>query len=62
MREEVKEEYGEVYIAPLYNWFIDNGRELSIQKVDEDKIHVLGTPEDVIEFWPEFKELHNLSS
>lgn len=62
MREEVKEEYGEVYIAPLYNWFIDNDRELSIQKVDEDKIHVLGTPEDVIEFWPEFKEIHNLNS
>lgn len=60
MREEVKEEYGEVYIAPLYNWFIDNDRELSIQKVDEDKINVLGTPEDIIEFWPEFKARWNL--
>jgi len=61
MREEVKEEYGEVYIAPLYNWFIENDRELSIQKVDKDKIHVLGTPEDVIKFWPDFKHKHKLS-
>lgn len=60
MREEVKQEYGEVYIAPLYNWFIENDRELSIQKVDKEKIHVLGTPEDVIQFWPEFKEIHEI--
>lgn len=60
MREEVKQEYGEVYIAPLYNWFIENNRELSIQKVDSGKIHVLGTPEDVIEFWPEFEDKHEL--
>jgi dTDP-glucose pyrophosphorylase len=59
MREEVKEEYGEVYIAPLYNWFIENDRELSIQRVNPDKIHVLGTPEDVKEFWPKFEELYD---
>jgi len=62
MREEVKKKYGEVYIAPLYNWFIENNKELSIQKVDEEKIHVLGTPEDVIEFWPAFKYKHELGN
>lgn len=58
--EEVKQEYGEVYIAPLYNWLLDNDRELSIQEIPKEEVHVLGTPEDVIEFWPEFKEIHSV--
>ena len=58
--ENVKEEYGEVYIAPLYNWLLDNDRELSIQEIPEEDIHVLGTPEDVKDFWPEFGDVHGV--
>lgn len=53
--EQVKEEYGEKYIAPLYQWFIDNQKDLTIQRIESEKVHVLGTPEDVIEFWPMFR-------
>lgn len=35
----------EYYIAPLYNFLIEEGRKIAFKEVD--KMHVLGTPEDV---------------
>lgn len=58
--DKVKKEYGEVYIAPLYNWLLDNNKNLSIQEVPAEAVHVLGTPDDVKKFWPQFGEIHDV--
>ena len=43
-------EKGERYIAPLYNTLIEQGGAVYIQEIPPGKVHVLGTPEEVIEF------------
>lgn len=43
----------EKYIAPLYNYMIEKGMEVTISQVDTDKVHVLGTPEELNEFMEE---------
>lgn len=48
--DESKLEKGEKYIAPLYNYMIQKGSKVKISIVDFDKIHVLGTPEELEEF------------
>lgn len=40
-------EKGEKYIAPLYNYLIEKGKEVRISVVDAEKVHVLGTPEEL---------------
>lgn len=40
-------EKGEKYVAPLYNYLIGKGGEVRISIVDYDKVHVLGTPEEL---------------
>ena len=40
-------EAGEKYVAPLYNYMIEKGMEVRISLVDPDKVHVLGTPEEL---------------
>ncbi len=42
-----KMEKGEKYIAPLYNDMIEKGMEVRISLVDKEKVHVLGTPEEL---------------
>lgn len=37
----------EKYIAPLYNYMIEKGMTVTISMVDEKKVHVLGTPEEL---------------
>lgn len=44
------EEKKEKYIAPLYNYMIEKGYEVKIGLVDDKKVHVLGTPEELEEF------------
>ena len=41
------EEKNEKYIAPLYNYMIEKGMDVTISIVDADKVHVLGTPEEL---------------
>ncbi|MDI9210775.1 MAG: glycosyltransferase family 2 protein [Clostridium butyricum] len=41
---------GEKYIAPLYNYLIEQNGEVYISNVNKEKVHVLGTPEEVKEF------------
>ena len=62
--EELYEEYysegsnmekGEKYIAPLYNYLIQKGKEVRISVIDEKKIHVLGTPEELDYFKEYYK-------
>lgn len=44
------EDKGEKYIAPLYNLMIDKGMDVKIQNLDRNKVHVLGTPEELVVF------------
>ena len=48
-------EKGEKYVAPLYNYLISKGGEVRISTVDFDKVHVLGTPEELQVFIDNYK-------
>ncbi len=41
---------GEKYIAPLYNYLLSKGGEIFISQINFDKVHVLGTPEELETF------------
>lgn len=43
-------EKGERYIAPLYNHLIQKGGKVFISNIPAQKVHVLGTPEEVQQF------------
>ena len=43
-------ERNEKYIAPLYNYMIEKGMEVTISIVPAEKVHVLGTPEELRQF------------
>lgn len=58
--DAVEEEYGEQYIAPLYNWLIENGYSVLISRIPESAVHVLGTPSDVAAFDPGFRNRYAL--
>ena len=49
-----KLEKGEKYVAPLYNYMIQKGMDVRISIVDFDKVHVLGTPEELDYFKENF--------
>lgn len=40
-------EFNEKYIAPLYNLMIERGMDVRISNVKSNKVHVLGTPEEL---------------
>lgn len=48
-------EKGEKYVAPLYNYLISKGGDVRISNVDYDKVHVLGTPEELNVFIETYK-------
>ncbi len=48
-------EKGEKYVAPLYNYLISQGGVVKISIVDEKKVHVLGTPEELQVFIDEYQ-------
>jgi dTDP-glucose pyrophosphorylase len=41
---------GEKYVAPLYDYLLSKGGEIYISDIDPDKVHVLGTPEELKQF------------
>jgi choline kinase len=43
-------EKNEKYVAPLYNYMIEKGMDVTISIINADKVHVLGTPEELEEF------------
>ncbi|WP_236354707.1 glycosyltransferase family 2 protein [Konateibacter massiliensis] len=51
---EEKLEKGEKYVAPLYNYLISKGGDVRISIVDYNKVHVLGTPEELQVFIDEY--------
>lgn len=48
--DESHMEKNEKYIAPLYNFMIQKGMPVTISIVDANKVHVLGTPEELEQF------------
>ncbi len=44
---------GEKYVAPLYDFLLSKGGEIYISDIMPDKVHVLGTPEELQEFLSE---------
>jgi dTDP-glucose pyrophosphorylase len=49
-------EKGEKYIAPMYNLMIAKGYGVHISTVDKDKVHALGTPEELKNFESEVEK------
>lgn len=49
-KENQNMEKGEQYIAPMYNDMIKKGYTVRIQDIAAEKVHVLGTPEEVAAF------------
>lgn len=48
--ESIKQEYGEVYIAPLYNYLIQKGKTIKPLFLPKNGYASLGTPEELTEF------------
>lgn len=48
--DDSKMEKNEKYIAPLYNYMIEKGMRVTVSIVDAEKVHVLGTPEELRNF------------
>lgn len=46
----IKQEYGEVYIAPLYNYLINQGKPIYPVFLPNDSFAALGTPKELTEF------------
>lgn len=49
-KDNLRMEKNEKYIAPLYNYMITRGLAVTMSIVDEKKVHVLGTPEELEAF------------
>ncbi len=41
---------GEKYVAPLYDYLLKKGGEIYISDIAAEKVHVLGTPEELERF------------
>lgn len=52
-KDDVRVEKNEKYIAPLYNLMIEKCMPVTISVVNEKKVHVLGTPEELKAFLEE---------
>jgi dTDP-glucose pyrophosphorylase len=48
--DEIIKEYGEVYVAPVFNYVINNGGKVTTHELDRDKCHIIGTPEELSRF------------
>lgn len=48
--EKIKKENKEKYIAPMYQEMITDGKNISINILENEDVHILGTPEELKEF------------
>lgn len=55
IEQDIKNEFKETYIAPMYKRLIGKGKKIGIKKINKDNVHVLGTPEDVDIFIEKFE-------
>lgn len=51
--------HSEKYIAPLYQFMVEKGLQVAISIVDADKVHVLGTPEELEVFVSQASAVQN---
>ena len=56
-KEEIKEKYKEVYIAPMYHYLIKKEKNIGYIILKNENIYVLGTPEDLERFKKTKKKL-----
>lgn len=49
-KEEIKKDFKEVYIAPMYRYLLQDKKEIGYIILNEEDVHVLGTPEDLKKF------------
>lgn len=56
-KEEIKEKYKEVYIAPMYHYLLKKNKEIGYIILKDEDIHILGTPEDLEKFKMNKKKL-----
>lgn len=49
-KEEIKKNFNEVYIAPLYKYLLDENKKIGYIILNKEKVHILGTPEDLKKF------------
>ena len=45
--------YGERYVAPLYNFLLNEGSQLCAPKLNSKDVHILGTPAQLADFDPQ---------
>lgn len=57
-KNEIKSIYSETYIAPMYNYLIKSNKAIYAPIIDKDSIHVLGTPEDIKQFCPNYYSIN----
>ena len=53
-QNEIIKNYKENYIAPMYKYLIEDKKSVYTSIIPNNKIHVLGTPEDLTDFCPNF--------
>lgn len=49
-REEIKNKYREVYIAPMYHYLLKEKKNIGYIILKNENVHILGTPEDLEKF------------
>jgi dTDP-glucose pyrophosphorylase len=53
-RNDIIKNFNETYIAPMYNYLIRENKKVTFSIIPSQKVHVLGTPEDLKKFSPNF--------
>ena len=49
-KEEIKQNFKEVYIAPMYRYLLQDKKEIGYIILNEEDVYILGTPEDLKKF------------
>jgi len=47
-------QFREVYVAPMYNYLISEKREVKVKLIKRNNVNILGTPEEVASFDPDY--------
>lgn len=55
-KEEIKKDFKEMYIAPMYKYMIEKNKNLTYKIISKDNFFILGTPEDIEKFDKEYIE------
>lgn len=49
-KEEIKNNFKEVYIAPMYRYLLQKNKKIGYMILEEKDVYILGTPEDLKKF------------